>query len=185
MNIHRWIICVYTPLIYSSLQERFTHWIFCFIPFTKVHNESCEAPIIHFSPYMKTKPSSVTVRRSSAGLGLFSNQEFKRGDFIIEYTGELIPTEEADRRGGKYLFILNKKITIDGKGRENTARYINHSCKPNAEAESDEDAKKIRVSAKRKILPGEEITYDYGKEYWDEYIKPYGCRCAHCTTTKA
>ena len=24
---------------------------------------------------------------------------------------------------------------------------------------------------------GEEITYDYGKEYFDEYIKPKGCRC--------
>lgn len=132
---------------------------------------------------MNKKTPSVTVKRSRAGLGLFANQEFKRGDFIIEYTGEIIPTEEADRRGGKYLFILNSKLTIDGKGRENTARYINHSCKPNAEAETDEDARKIRISAKRKILPGEEIAYDYGKEYCDEYIKPHGCKCAHCVAT--
>lgn len=124
------------------------------------------------------------VKRSRAGLGLFAHTEFKRGDFIIEYTGEHIPTEEADRRGGKYLFVLNKKTTIDGKGRENTARYINHSCKPNAEAETDEDAQKIRISAKRKILVGEEISYDYGKEYCDEYIKPLGCKCTHCLSSK-
>jgi len=129
---------------------------------------------------MKTQSQKLTVKRSRAGLGLFANTEFKRGDFIVEYTGEHISDEEADRRGGKYLFILNKKHVIDGKGRENIARYINHSCKPNAEAESDEDDMKIRVLARKKILPGEEITYDYGKEYWDEYIKPYGCKCTAC-----
>ena len=144
----------------------------------------CEhTPLLYSSLHMKEKSLPVTVKRSRAGLGLFANHAFKRGDFIIEYTGEHIATEEADRRGGKYLFILSKKITIDGKGRENTARYINHSCKPNAEAETDEDADKIRISAKRKILPGEEITYDYGKDYWDEYIKPFGCKCAHCIAT--
>lgn len=120
------------------------------------------------------------VRRSSAGLGLFATQEYKKGSFIIEYTGELISTKEADRRGGKYLFTLTDAKTIDGKGRENIARYINHSCRPNAEAEVDEDEEKIRIFARKKIMPGEEITYDYGKEYVDEHIKPYGCRCAKC-----
>ncbi len=122
-----------------------------------------------------------TVKRSSAGLGLFATSDFKKGDFIIEYTGEHIPTEEADRRGGKYLFILTDEITIDGKGRENTARYINHCCKPNAEAETDDDEMKIRILAKKAIKPGEEITYDYGKEYWNEHIKPHGCKCRACT----
>lgn len=126
------------------------------------------------------KPGSVTVKRASAGLGLFANQEFKRGDFIIEYVGEHITHEESDRRGGKYLFILNKKIVVDGKSRKNTARYINHACKPNAECETDDEDEKIRISARKRILPGEEITYDYGKEYWDEYIKPFGCRCDAC-----
>lgn len=124
-----------------------------------------------------------TVKRSSAGLGLFATQGFKKGDFIIEYTGEHIATEEADRRGGKYLFILTDAITIDGKGRENTARYINHCCKPNAEAETDDDEMKIRIHAKKAIKPGEEITYDYGKVYWNTHIKPYGCKCHACTNT--
>ena len=72
------------------------------------------------------------VKRSSAGLGLFAAKAFKRGERIIEYTGEKISEDEANDRGGKYLFELNERWTIDGKGRENTARYINHSCKPNA-----------------------------------------------------
>ncbi len=133
---------------------------------------------------MKKKQPSVIVKRSKAGLGLYALQEFKRGDFIIEYTGEHISHEESDRRGGKYLFILNKKVVVDGKGRENTARYINHSCKPNAEGETDDEDMKIRILAKRRILPGEEIAYDYGKDYWNEYIKPYGCKCGDCLAKK-
>lgn len=134
---------------------------------------------------MTQKTLGYVVKKSKAGLGLFATTKFKRGDFIINYTGELITSDEADIRGGKYLFILNKKLTFDGKGRENTARYINHSCKPNAEAETDEDKKRIRILAKKKILPGEEIAYDYGKEYCDEYIKPLGCRCASCIAEKS
>ncbi len=121
------------------------------------------------------------IKRSIAGLGLIATKPLKRGDFIIEYKGELISTEEADRRGGKYLFVVSDTKTIDGKSRENIARYINHSCAPNAEAELDEEELRVRIYAKKKILPGEEILYDYGKEYWDEHIKPFGCRCPHCT----
>jgi SET domain-containing protein len=129
---------------------------------------------------MPNKKVVVQRARKGAGLGLFAGVPMKRGDTIINYTGELITTQEADRRGGKYLFILNDDWVIDGKNREHIARYINHGCKPNAEAETDEDAKKIRILARRKIMPGEEITYDYGKEYWDEYIKPHGCKCDAC-----
>lgn len=110
-----------------------------------------------------------------------SNQAFKRGDFVIEYTGEIIPDAEADERANRYLFEINSKWTIDGSGRENLARYINHSCAPNCEAEVDERAKKIRIYAKKRIEPGDELTYDYGKAHWNEYIKPKGCKCAKCS----
>jgi uncharacterized protein len=120
------------------------------------------------------------VKRSSAGLGLYAKKDFKKGDFIIEYTGDLVTTEEADRRGGKYLFTVSPTHTIDGKGRDNIARYLNHSCKPNAEAELNEEELRVRIYAKKGIKAGEEIVYDYGKEYWDEHIKPYGCRCEKC-----
>jgi SET domain-containing protein len=122
----------------------------------------------------------VAVKRSRAGLGLFAKTPFKRGELIIEYTGDIISTEEADRRGGKYLFILSDTLVIDGKDHKNLGRYINHGCKPNAEAETDEDERKIRIHAKRAIKPGEEITYHYGKEYWNTHIKPHGCKCTSC-----
>jgi len=123
----------------------------------------------------------VRVKRSSAGLGLFAEVPFTKGDLIIEYTGETISEEEANRRGGKYLFELNDKWTIDGKGRDNVARYINHSCKPNCYPELNENETKVFIYAKRKITPGEELTYNYGKDYFNQEIKPTGCRCNKCS----
>jgi hypothetical protein len=69
--------------------------------------------------------------------------------------------------------------TTDGSVRRNTARYINHSCKPNAVPY--DVGGKIHIYARKNIQPGEEITYDYGKEYFDIFLKPIGCKCAACT----
>jgi len=127
-----------------------------------------------------SKLPKTKVKRSSAGLGLFAEEDIKKDTFIIEYTGEKITTDEADERGGQYLFTLNKKYVIDGKGRENKARYINHSCRPNCEAEIDEDDWKINIYSKRNIKAGEELAYHYGKAFWEEHVKPKGCKCEKC-----
>ena len=122
----------------------------------------------------------VSVKRSSAGLGLFAQEAIQKNQLVIEYTGERISEDEANRRGGRYLFEVTPTLTIDGKGRNNTARYINHSCVPNCEAEHDEDEDRIFIRACKKIAVGEEITYDYGKEYLKQIIGPEGCRCTKC-----
>ena len=118
------------------------------------------------------------VKRSSVGLGLFARAPLRRGTFVVEYTGELLPSEEAYRRGGRYLFEVNSRWIVDGSGRENISRYINHSCRPNCEPRTR--GMRILIYALRDIRAGEELTYDYGKEYFDELIKPVGCKCAHC-----
>lgn len=113
-----------------------------------------------------------------AGLGLYAGEDIPKGACIIEYFGrDLAPGEEYTSRS-KYLFEINSKRTIDGTLRANTARYINHSCRPNAEAEVIKG--RVFIMAKRSIKAGEEIAYDYGKEYWNEHIKPLGCRCDKC-----
>lgn len=119
-----------------------------------------------------------SIKRSFSGLGLFTNVPFEKDDFVIEYTGKKLTEDEANEKGGKYLFRVNKKLTIDGTGRKNLSRYINHSCKPNCEAL--QDGNKIVIHALKKISPGEELTYDYGKEYFDEFLKPSGCKCQAC-----
>lgn len=118
------------------------------------------------------------VKKSKAGLGLFTEAPIEKGGFVIEYVGEAITNTEADKRGGKYLFETSKNRTIDGSARSNTARYINHSCSPNCEVEIRRGH--ILVFAKRDIEAGEELNYDYGKEYFNEYIRPIGCRCSKC-----
>jgi uncharacterized protein len=120
------------------------------------------------------------VKKSSAGLGLFAVGGYKKGELVIEYVGERITEAEANRRGGKYLFELNDDWTIDGKGRDNTARYLNHACKPNCYPELNDDETRIFIFAKRAIKAGEELTYDYGKMYFNDLIKKTGCRCASC-----
>lgn len=129
---------------------------------------------------MRTPKTAVTVARSNTGLGLFSNRDLKKGDLIIEYTGELITNDEADRRANRYLFEINDKWTLDGSARSNLARYINHSCRPNSEAEIDEAKRRIFIYAKKKISASEELTYDYGKAHFNEFIKPKGCKCEKC-----
>ena len=124
------------------------------------------------------------VKKSSAGLGLFATSEYKKGELVIEYTGERITEAEANRRGGKYLFELNDNWTIDGKGRENTARYLNHSCKPNCYPELNEEETRIFIFAKRAIKVGEELTYNYGKMYFDDLIGKNSCLCSSCVEKK-
>jgi len=123
-------------------------------------------------------PKDLATKRGVNGLGLFANVPMKKGDCIIEYVGEVIDDKEANRRGGRYLFQTSKDRHVDGTARANTARYINHSCKPNCEV--DIVRGRIFVYAKRAITPGEELNYDYGEEYFDEHIKPKGCGCSNC-----
>jgi hypothetical protein len=127
------------------------------------------------------------VGRSSTGLGLFATKPVAKNGYIVTYRGKWISTDDAHRRelrfGAKYMFEVNRRWTIDGAARRNLGRYINHSCRPNAEAVLRD--RKIVFVALRAIAPGEEITLDYGEEYFELFIKPAGCRCAVCVRKKA
>src|ERR1043166_4131403 len=100
--------------------------------------------------------------RSRTGLGLFATKPIEKGAFIIKYWGRRISNKEADENENKYLFEISSRWTIDGSTRRNIARYINHSCRPNAE--SDVVKGEILISAIKTIAPGDEITYDRSEE---------------------
>jgi hypothetical protein len=126
------------------------------------------------------------VGRSLTGLGLFATKPIKRGAYIAAYRGRRISTAESDRRearGAKYMFALDKRWVIDGSPRWNVARYINHSCRPNAKPVGRNGG--IVIVALRQIAPDEEITYDYGPEYRKAFLADDGCRCAACRENKA
>lgn len=113
----------------------------------------------------------------------------RKGQRIIEYAGERISSEEADRRYDEsrmrrhhtFLFTVDRKTVVDGARDGNEARFINHSCDPNCEAIIEDG--RIWIYALRTIRPGEELVYDYqyqrsGDPDEDaEREKFYRCRC--------
>src|SRR5215469_4251731 len=122
------------------------------------------------------------IGRSKTGLGLFATKSIKKGEKIIRYFGPILDSkkEDEDAIENKYLFELTNRWTIDGSVRENVARYINHSCKPNAESDVKPRKRKVFIRAIKNIEPGEEINYDYGTDYFKAYLKPIGCKCEAC-----
>jgi hypothetical protein len=121
---------------------------------------------------------TLVVRRAAAGLGLFALRDITAVRRVIEYAGPIVTAEEVARRRGRYFFEIDEHHAVDGSARTNIARYINHSCAPNAEAFIT--GKRIWIWSKREIMAGEEVTLDYGEAYFNEYIRPKGCRCAKC-----
>jgi uncharacterized protein len=119
------------------------------------------------------------VGRSRTGLGVFATEPIRKGTYIVEYTGPLLTNKQCDEiPDNRYLFEVNARWTIDGKSRSNVARYINHSCRPNADPMIRD--RRIRIKAIKNIEPGDEINYDYGKDHFNAYIKPHGCQCDKC-----
>lgn len=127
-----------------------------------------------------SKKKQFKVFKSATGLGLKALRKFKIEEEIIEYVGPHLSEEQLSEEPNLYLFQLNDKKYIDGSDPTNIARYINHSCDPNAQAFVSHDEKNITIEAIKPIKRGDEIVIDYGHEYFDAFIAPIGCGCAKC-----
>ena len=127
---------------------------------------------------MASANHNLPLKRTATGLGLFTLHPISRSKRIIEYIGLILTNEESNKKGGKYLLRIDEKYVIDGSPRSNIARYINHSCRPSAKAYTS--GVRVWIWSEKAIKVGEEITINYGKEYFDEHIKPKGCKCKKC-----
>jgi uncharacterized protein len=110
------------------------------------------------------------------GLGGFARTAIAKGTRILEYVGERISASESSRRcedDNQYIFALSPEQHLDGNVAWNPARFINHSCAPNCEAQMEND--RIWIVASRDIRPGDEITFNYGYDL--ESYRDYPCRC--------
>ncbi len=130
----------------------------------------------------------IQTRRSSVhGNGVFAAQPLAEGERLIEYIGEIIDWPEALRRhphdpndpNHTFYFHIDEDHVIDAKVGGNSSRWINHSCKPNCEA--DEEGGRVFVKALRDIDTGEELFYDYGliidAKYTLKLLAEYPCWC--------
>jgi SET domain-containing protein len=130
----------------------------------------------------------IQVRKSGVhGKGVFAVAALKKGEVLIEYKGEIISWPEALRRhphdpkdpDHTFYFHIDDKNVIDAKHGGNAARWINHACTPNCEA--DEIDGRIFIKALKAIKPGTELFYDYGliidEPYTKKLKKQFECRC--------
>lgn len=139
----------------------------------RAEGESARAPRLSFKPL----PLELKVKRASAGLGLFAGEPIAKGACVIEYVGNMISEEQYQKSRSLYLFEVGKTGALDGSPRWNRARYINHSCRPNCEPNIRR--RRVFIHAIREIAPGEELTYDYGSDYFEANIGE-NCRCIKC-----
>lgn len=118
------------------------------------------------------------------GRGVVATKPFKTGSFVIEYAGDHIDWEEAKKREdeyskdpsiGCYMYYFsacNRNYCVDATvetGR--LGRLLNHSKKnPNCKTKlidvpnkkSGGSMPRLIIVAKKDIMAGEELTYDYG-----------------------
>ena len=130
----------------------------------------------------------ITRRKSKLhGFGVFAAEPISKNKRIIDYAGELISNKKSAPREVRYLkegciwvFRVNRAWSRDAAVGGNIARFINHSCTPNCWIEIEPKSKTIWIRASRRILPGEELTYDYSTV--GDHTIP--CRCRPGCTTR-
>ncbi|KAL5213291.1 hypothetical protein ABZP36_024138 [Zizania latifolia] len=140
-------------------------------------------------PFRKDKKIKL-VKTKHCGWGAVSLEPLEKGDFIIEYVGEVINDATCEqrlwdmkRRGDKnfYMCEISKDFTIDATFKGNTSRFLNHSCDPNCKLEKwqVDGETRVGVFASRAIKVGEPLTYDYRFVHFGEKVKCY-CGARNC-----
>ena len=121
------------------------------------------------------------------GKGVYAVRPIQAGERVLEYKGEIITWEEAlerhphdpDQPNHTFYFHLDDGHVIDGKYLGNSAKWINHACEPNLEAE--QIGNRVFLSALHDISPGEELFFDYGlvidARMTAKLKKEYACWC--------
>ena len=115
------------------------------------------------------------------GTGVFARVDIAEGTQVIEYVGERLDKDESLRRrqeGNFFVFTVTDNFDIDGAVEWNPARFINHSCAPNCEAQEEDEH--IWIIAVRDIKAGEELSFNYGYDIQDYEEHPCRCGAAAC-----
>jgi len=149
-------------------------------------NKICYCESLSFSTKFKDREDWTTSfclkAAKGKGYGIFAIKEFKNSHVLGQYVGELLPKTKANSKStynaslsiGKYNQDYNRqqKCFIDAQQQGSVFRFLNHSCKPNAELLEQRCGieRILVVVTKQDILKGEEVTINYGEGY-------FGCKC--------
>jgi hypothetical protein len=120
----------------------------------------------------------VEVGPARFGLGVFARRAIVADEIIGEITGKII---HKVGYGSEYCIDLDPGRVLEPA---EPFRYVNHSCDPNCEIFSWDDAfdditpDRVFLTSLRVTQPDEELTIDYAWEA--EAAIPCGCGSANC-----
>uniref|UniRef100_A0A8B9L226 Histone-lysine N-methyltransferase NSD3 n=1 Tax=Astyanax mexicanus TaxID=7994 RepID=A0A8B9L226_ASTMX len=137
-------------------------------------------------------PDTEVIKTSGRGWGLKTKQDLKKGDFIMEYVGELIDLEECRQRISHanknhitnfYMLTLTKDRVIDAGPKGNLSRFMNHSCSPNCETQKWTVNGDIRIGLFTlcDIAADTELTFNYNLDCLGNGRTSCHCGAENCS----
>lgn len=117
--------------------------------------------------------ASIRVQKvEGMGLGVFATALIPNGTFVVDYAGDVIDSDELLKRHPdmepEYAFRVDETKYIDGELVDHWSKRMNHNAlRPNLDFEVSATPPRVRFTACRDIAAGDELTFDYGPEYWD------------------
>jgi hypothetical protein len=130
--------------------------------------------------------------KTDAGWGLKALEDVQKGQFVMEYCGELIDEEECHRRlkdlvergdSNFYFLTIDRDTIIDAGPKGNLSRFMNHSCNPNCETQKWVVNNQTRVGlfAITAIKANTELTFNYNLESRGHEKIRCLCGAANCS----
>ncbi|CAH1155865.1 unnamed protein product [Phaedon cochleariae] len=137
-------------------------------------------------------PPMIPYKTQGRGWGLKCLAAIKRGQFVIEYVGEIIDDEEYQRRIQKmhqqkeenyYFLTIDQNRMIDAGPKGNMARFMNHCCQPNCETQkwTVNGDTKVGLFATKDIPANTELTFNYNLECTGTEKKICRCGAPNCS----
>lgn len=134
------------------------------------------------------------IQTPTKGFGLRAQAPLAKDDFVYEYIGEVINHDTFLRRMTQYksehiehfyFMMLQRDEYIDATKRGGRSRFINHSCNPNCYVSKWHVGRHVRMGifAKRAILAGEELTFNYNVDRYGNDPQPCYCGEPNCVGT--
>ncbi|XP_047237014.1 histone-lysine N-methyltransferase NSD3 isoform X4 [Girardinichthys multiradiatus] len=150
--------------------------------------DRCENQCFSKRLYAETE----VIKTEGRGWGLKTNQALRKGDFVTEYVGEVIDSEECQQRIKRahenhvtnfYMLTLTKDRVIDAGPKGNSSRFMNHSCSPNCETQKWTVNGDVRIGlfALCDIEAGTELTFNYNLHCVGNRRKSCHCGSDNCS----